>query len=162
MNLYEEDHLSYRQIAKKMKCTHQSVHNIIIKYHETGTVHNRAYSRKPSVLTSTVINTLDSIITKHKSSTSSDLTTRVANKIGQHISPRTIRYARRVVLRRHPVHEKIVKSLTVAEKNRRVQFCRSSEDSNLTRILYSDEKLWELKKTGNQLQLGKLKQQQYR
>jgi hypothetical protein len=64
------------------------------------------------------------------------------------VSERTVQRARRTALARHPVHERIVKSLNVGEKQRRIDMANYLLNTNIHYILFSDEKPWELSNTG--------------
>jgi transposase len=141
-------HLSLRQIAKTMKCSHKAVEDTIHRYRETGSIRERQHPGRPSSMNEQSLKRLDRIISKHTSYTSSALAREMHDKTGIRISPRTIRRVRRTTLARHPVHEQIVKSLKPGEITRRLSFANKHVNDNFHHILFSDEKLFVLSNTG--------------
>jgi len=99
-------------------------------------------------MTAQSLKRLDRIISKHTSYTSAALADEMMNTTGVRISPRTIRRARTTTLARHPVHERIVKSLTARDVSRRLAFATAHTNNDFHHVLFSDEKLFVLAKTG--------------
>jgi transposase len=148
VHLYKSKTLSLRKIAKKMKCTHPTVLQIISNYKNFGVVSPPKHSGRPSIMNDNTLKSLDRLIDKNDTATSQVLANLLQQKTGKRISARTIRRARTGPLGRHPVHEKITKSLGEGEKQRRVSFAQKLLTMNLHYILWSDEKLWQLDSTG--------------
>jgi hypothetical protein len=91
---------------------------------------------------------LDRIVKRHDTATSAEIAAALQQQHGVRVSPRSVRRARRGPLGRHPVHEHIARSLTPGDMTRRLNFARAHLTNNFRFVLFSDEKLWYLSRTG--------------
>lgn len=148
IRLSKQPNASQRAIAKTMKCSRPTVQATIRTYKEYGTVHERPKSGRPPALDDDSLKYLDGIISRHNTTPSHHLATLVTRHTGKKVSSRTVQRARKGVLARHPVHEKLVHSFGEGEKERRVAFARTLLTMNLHYVLWSDEKFWVLSTTG--------------
>lgn len=146
--LFNDLHLSFRQIAKRVKCTDKTAARVIQKYRETGAVSDRHHTGRPSIMNQQSLRRLDRIISKHTSYTSTALADEMMSSTGVRISPRTIRRARTTALSRHPVHERVVKALKPRDITRRLAFANAHVNDDFHHVVFSDEKLFVLSKTG--------------
>jgi transposase len=140
--LFNDLHLSLRQIAKRIKCSYKAVQETLQRYRETGSVHERQHSGRPSLMNDQSLKRLDRIISKHTSYTSTALADEMLNNTGIRVSPRTIRRVRTTTLARHPVHEQVVKALKPGEIIRRLNFATAHANDDFHHVLFSDEKLF--------------------
>jgi transposase len=148
IRLSKEHSLSLRQIAHKFKCSLSTIQRIIACYKETGTVHDRDVSGRPSVMDRDMLTSLDRIIAKNDTAPSQHLASLLRTKTGRRVSARSVRRARTGALARHPMHEHFDKALTSVQKGKRVAFARAHAQSNFHLVAFSDEKPWVLTKTG--------------
>jgi transposase len=146
--LHKKGLLSQRQIAKRVNCHPTTVAHVINTYKDTGTVHERERSGRPSLLHPHLLKTLDSIIGKHNTAPSHELHDLLLKKTGRRISPRTIRRARRGPLARRPVHERFTQTLTQGHITKRLAMARFLLNTNLHNIRWSDEWSVQLTRTG--------------
>jgi transposase len=147
--LKENTQLSNRQIAARLRCSHDTVARTLERYAETGEVDERSGRGRKTILNRESLKQLDSIITRCTNATSTELANKMVERTGRRISPRTIRRVRKFVLGRHPVHEQVVQSLTQGHINRRFSFAQLHATEDFHTWLFSDEKLWYIARTGN-------------
>jgi transposase len=112
VTLFTDLHLSLRQIARNVKCTHEAVRKTLQRFRETGEVTNRPGQGRPTIMNSSSLHQLNRMIRSTPSATSTYLATAMTTHTGQRISPRTIRRARTQSLGFHPVHEIITHART--------------------------------------------------
>jgi transposase len=148
IRLHKDGKMSLRQIAKQFKCDDRTIRRIIRCYKETGTPHDRHSSGRPSTMKDELLNTLDSIISKHDTYTSNELAATLQNKTGRRVSPRTIRRVRRTTLARHPVHETIERSFTQGEKGKRLSFATAHATDDFHCDAFADEAWFSIDSTG--------------
>ncbi len=148
--LHHENHLSSRQIAKQLKCSHTVVVRILKLYKQTKKVNPRTHSGRPHQLTSKQKNILKRVIRRHNNLTSEGIEEFIKDAHNINISSRTIRRERKK-LGFHSVKERIIHEFTNAEKKRRVKYCEQNKNNNWRNVAFSDEKIFSLSKTTNRV-----------
>lgn len=136
---YKQENVSMRQLARQFKSSLQVIQHVIKLYKETGTVHQRFSTGRPSIMKDDTLNVLDRIISKNDTATSTHLAHLLQQKSGRRVSPRTIRRARQTVLARHPVHETIVRTLTEGDKTKRLKFAKKYKNDSFHNKWFTDE-----------------------
>ena len=142
-------HLSNREIARKVKCSEGTVRYTLKRHRETGEVEERSGRGRKSLLNTQSLKQLDGIIKRRDTATSTELADEMIQRTGRRISPRTIRRVRRHDLGRHPVHERVVQTLSQVNMARRLEFAQKYVTSDFRTWLFSDEKLWYIARTGH-------------
>ena len=148
VRLHKNTPLSMRALARRFHVHHRTIERLIHCYKETGSVHDRPTSGRPSAMNEDMLSDLDRIIHKHNTAPSTHLAYLLQNKTGRRISPRSIRRVRRTTLARHPVREIIVKTLTQGEKHKRLSFAQAHATDDFHQVAFTDEAFFGLDNTG--------------
>ena len=139
--------LGFREIARRMNCTHQTVHNILQLFHETKDVLERDGRGTSNSLTNHEIHVLRQILHRYSYETATQLNNRFYRRTGRAVAPRTIRnYRRRLHFR--AVQARVQPLLTQAHAYQRLTFCRQHIYDDWRRVIFADEKVFEADATG--------------
>ena len=128
---------NYTKIARKVGCYYNSVKNLQKKYEDTGTVEDRPRKGRKRIFSAREAKTF---VKKAKKGQS---TLELARRSTKRASSRTIKRALRdsgMRYMRLKKHEK----LTVAHKQRRVEYSKEMKGYDWDRVLFSDEKTFYL------------------
>lgn len=147
--LRTENHLSLRDIAKKVRCSINAVQKVLARYYTTEDVSERHRSGRPTIMNNDALAALEKLIISHPNYTASALSSNLHHQIGVRINVRTIQRARKDVLGFHSVHERIQQSLTRQHMAARVSFAQTHLNNNFHYVCFSDEKVFALKHTNN-------------
>ena len=125
------------QIAREMKINEKSVHNILEKYEQTGTVHDRPKSGRKRKLSNAQVNRAVRKANKGKTAP------KIARECEVEVDPSTIR---RRLREAGLFYGKVLKveKLTKSHKERRVQYSEVWKDYKWKRVFFSDEKTFQL------------------
>ena len=146
VDLYLTEHMSMRSIAKTIKCSPQTVHNIILLYKTTHSVKYRPVSGRPSILSPSDLSCLDKAIKRNPNAKARELKHYLQNTNNLIVSLTTLKQARKN-LGYHSVLEKIVQELKPIHKQQRLTFVTSNCNTNWKVVCFSDEKLFTLDAT---------------
>jgi transposase len=135
--LRNENKLTPNQIATKMKIKYETVTSILNKYEETGTVHDLPHSGRKRKLDAKDDKKILQLLKKKKCAPE------ISRNLEEKVSARTIRrrikelgfFYGRVIT---------VEALTEAHKARRVEYCEERLDFDYSKVLFSDEKTFQL------------------
>lgn len=125
------------KIAQEMKMNEQSVHNVIEKYEQTGTVHDRPKSGRKRKLSNAQVS---QAIRKAKKGKTAP---QIARECKTKVDPRTIqRRLREAGL----FYGKVLKveKLTKRHKEQRVEYSKEMKNYKWKRVFFSDEKTFQL------------------
>lgn len=125
------------KIAQSLKMNEQTVHNIIEKYKETGTVHDLPKSGRKRKLSNKQV---QQAVRKAKEGKTSP---QIARECETEVSPRTIRRRLREAGLFYGRVLKVEK-LTKRHKELRVQYSEDMKDYKWKRVFFSDEKTFQL------------------
>ena len=140
-------HLTQRQIAKKVKCSQQTVCQVLKKHkqhHDSSQFHLSGRHKK---LSSTQINHLKNIIRENKNLTSEEIQRHFFHHDNIQISSRSIRRYRRESF--HPAKEILIPRINLGHYLSRVDYCLSHSNDNFHRVVFSDEKPFKLSHTSS-------------
>ncbi|CAF1054155.1 unnamed protein product [Rotaria sordida] len=122
----------FRDIARRMHCTYQTVRNILQLFHETNDVvelEGRGVGNS------------------YPQETATQLSNRFYRRTGRFVTPQTIRnYRRRWGFR--AVHTRIQPLLTQRHAAQRLAFCQQYIYDDWRRVIFADEKIFEVDATG--------------
>ncbi|CAF1070008.1 unnamed protein product, partial [Rotaria sordida] len=139
--------LGFHDIAHRINCTHQTVHNILQLFHETNDVVEREGRGGGNSLADDDIHTLRRLFNRYPSETSSQLNNRFYRQTGRFITSRTVRsYRRRLDF--HPVHTRIQPLLNQRHADDRLAFCQQHVHDDWSQVIFADEKIFEVDASG--------------
>jgi len=133
----KDSKLSPPQIARELKMNKNTVENILDKYEKTGTVHDRPKSGRKRKLSTKEVG--QAVKKAKKGKTAPQIARDFKNKV----TPRTIR---RRLREAGLFYGKVIKEekLSPAHKKNRLQYSKDMKCFNWKRVLFSDEKTFEL------------------
>lgn len=125
------------KIAQELKKNEQTVHNVIEKYEETGTVHDRSRSGRKRKLSNAQVNRAVRKAKKGKAAP------QIARECEVEVDPSTIR---RRLREAGLFYGKVLKveKLTKSHKERRVQYSEDMKGYKWKKVFFSDEKTFQL------------------
>lgn len=139
--------LGFREIARRVNCTHQTVHNILQLFDETNDVVERAGRGSSNSLIDDEIHTLRRLFYRYPNETSSELNNRFYGQTRRFVTSRTIRnYRRRLGF--HPVHARIQPLLNPRHADDRLAFCQQHIHDDWSKVIFADEKIFEVDTSG--------------
>jgi transposase len=124
-------------IARTLKRTPKAVYDILEKYEQTGTVHDRPGRGRKPIYSETDIK---KIVGKAKQKKKAP---QIAREMGERSCPRTIQ---RILRSKGLFYRKVkkIEKLSEAHKQKRVSYCKEMKKENWGTILFSDEKKFQL------------------
>jgi putative transposase len=138
-------HLTHRQIAKKVKCSHQTVSKVLEKHkHHQDTPQFHRSGRKKK-LTKSQQNHLKNIIRENNNLTAAEIQRHFFHHDNIQLSLATIKRYRRLWF--HPVKPIPIPRLTLQHHFQRIDYCMTHKDNNFHRVVFSDEKIFKLDHT---------------
>lgn len=131
--LWKDQQLSPYKIAQKLKIHHQSAQDIIEKYKQTGSVHDRPHPGRKRKLSTTDVKQVVKMAKKKKSAP------QIARCLKKKVSPITIQ---RRLKEEGFFYGKIkkIEKLTKAHKQKRVEYSQRMRGYRWDKVLFSDEK----------------------
>lgn len=135
--MWKKQNLSAYKIAKKLKISHNSAKEIIQKYQETKTVHDRPHPGRKRKLSPAETKKVVRMAKKR------NFAPEIARSCKKPVCARTIQ---RTLKREGFFYGKVIKveQLTKAHKERRVKYCEEMEGFDWSTVLFSDEKTFVL------------------
>lgn len=142
-------HIGWKQakIAAAIKCSQSEVSRLLAKYKETGDVTDLPKSGRKRLLEEEEESPLSKEITEHRQHTSAALRREILSDYGVLLSARTVRRLRKELGFR-AVHYHRVPSISKETAQKRLLFTLDEEEYDLTRIIYTDESLFEISTNG--------------
>lgn len=140
-------HLTQRQIAKKLKCSQQTVCKVLEKHkhHQDFPQFHRSGRKKK--LSSTQQNHLKNIIRQNNNLTAAEIQRHFFHHDNIQLSLATIKRYRRLWF--HPAKEILIPRLTLQHHLDRVDYCMTHINNNFHTIVFSDEKYFCLDHTSS-------------
>jgi transposase len=139
--------MSTRQIAGIIKCSTHTVYNILNLFRQTDDVVERRGRGGRNSLTTEERRVLRQLFYNYRTETSARINDRFSRRTGRFISSRTIRNYRRS-LGFHPVHARTQPLINSGHAEQRFFFSQQHIDDDWSRIIFSDEKAFEVDVSG--------------
>jgi transposase len=133
----KDSKLTPPQIARELKMNKNTVNNILDKYEKTRTVHDRPKSGRKRKLSKAEVSRAVKKAKKGKTAP------QIARELKNKVNPRTIR---RRLREAGLFYGRVIKEekLTASHKKNRLQYSKDMKDFQWKRVLFSDEKTFEL------------------
>jgi hypothetical protein len=143
ISLRFDQNISPREISRIVPCSFQTVYNILRLFNETIDVIEREGRGSGSVLTNTEVYALRQLFYRYPDETSKQINSRFFRRTGRFVISRTIRNYR-VQLCFRAVHYRTQPLMNQQHADYRLLFCQRHIDDNWRRIIFSDEKLFDV------------------
>jgi hypothetical protein len=147
ISLRFDQNISPRQISRIVYCTIPTVYNILRLFNETNDVIEREGRGGGRVLTNDEVYALRQLFYRYPHETSRQINNRFFRRTGRFVTSRTIRNYR-VQLGFRAVHARIQPLMNQRHADYRLLFCRRHIDDNWHRIIFADEKMFEVDISG--------------
>lgn len=146
--IYRYDfHRSYPYIARKMKCSLSTIHNICSQHKQHVDSAALVHHGRKKALSSSMFKHMINIIRYNKNITASELQRHLFLHDNINISIRTVRRYRRSHF--HPAHEILIPKLTLDHHLNRCDYYLTHINDNFHTTVFSDEKMFCLDHTSN-------------
>ena len=147
ISLRFDQNISPRAISRIVCCSFQTVYNILHLFNETNDVIEREGRGGRNALTTDEVCVLRRLFYRYPNETARQINSRFFRRTGRSVTYRTIR-CYRVQLGFRAVHARIQPLMNQQHANNRLLFCLGHIDDDWRRVIFADEKIFEVDSSG--------------